>query len=312
MKGRVITEDVVEPAARTLLGAIDTGDAGTDEQRSLLAAVVALAWGRSDLDLSEMTPLDPAEAAAALRTREARRRVGEIAAALELCRHPLTDAQVSLTEEYAVALGHNGADLTLARDLVHRHAALALADLRRFEGEVRPAWSERTLVAEYLDATPRADAELLARLRSFSSLPEGSLGRAYLEFYEAHGIELPGDDPTTPAFFVGHDMNHVIAGYGTTAPEEIALSAMLIGISDDDPHWVILLAGLMAYEVGLATRITGKSEVMARPGAADMFADAMRRGTQCTDDFSVADHLSLVELPLDEVRARFGVPPRAI
>jgi ubiquinone biosynthesis protein Coq4 len=219
---------------------------------------------------------------------------------------------VSLTESLAAALGHSGPDIGLARALVHQQAALALADLRRFEDDVRPAWSERTLVQEYLDATPGADAELLARLRSFADLPDGSLGRAYLTFYEENGIRLPGDDATTPAFFVGHDMNHVIAGYGTTAPEEIALSSMLVGISDDDPHWIILLAGLMAYEVGLAKRISGTTEAMARPGAADMFADAMRRGTRCTADFSVADHLSLVELPLDEVRARFGVPPRTI
>jgi ubiquinone biosynthesis protein Coq4 len=310
--GRVITEDLAEAAARALLGCIDTGDGGTAEQRALLAAVVSIAWGRPDLSIDELPALSPAEAAAALPTRGARRRVGEIAAALELCRHPLTDAQVALTESLAETLGHSGPDIGLARALVHQQAALALADLRRFEDDVRPAWSERTLVQQYLDATPEADAQLLARLRSFADLPDGSLGRAYLAFYEEHGIQLPGDDATTPAFFVGHDMNHVIAGYGTTAPEEIALSAMLVGISDDDPHWIILLAGLMAYEVGLAKRISGKTEAMARPGAADMFADAMRRGAQCTADFSVADHLALVELPLDEVRARFGVPPRVI
>lgn len=308
----MISHELAEPAARALLGCIDTGDGGTPEQRSLLASVVSIAWSRPDLSIDEMAPLTPAEAAAAIPTRSARRRVGEIAAALELCRHPLTDAQVALTESLAAAIGHSGPDIGLARALVHQHAALALADLRRFEDDVRPAWSERTLVREYLDATPEADAELLARLRSFADLPDGSLGRAYLTFYEEHGIRLPGDDATTPAFFVGHDMNHVIAGYGTTAPEEIALSAMLVGISDDDPHWIILLAGLMAYEVGLAKRISGKTEAMARPGAADMFADAMRRGSRCAADFSVADHLSLVELPLEEVRSRFGVPPRVI
>jgi hypothetical protein len=312
MTGRVITEELVEPATRALLGAIDTGDGGTAEQWSLLAAVVSVAWGRPDLDLTALAPLPPAEAADSLSGPLTRRRVGELAAALELCRHPLTDEQVELTNAYAAALEHDGPDITLARDLVHQQAALALADLRRFDDDARPAWSERTLLAEYLDATPEADAELLARLRAFADLPDGTLGRAYLEFYEEHAIKLPGDDPTTPAFFVGHDMNHVIAGYGTTAQEEIALSSMLVGISDDDPHWLILLAGFMAYEEGLAQKISGKSEVMARPGAAEMFADAMRRGTECGGDFSVADHLSLVELPLEEVRASFGVPHRLI
>ncbi len=38
-------------------------------------------------------------------------------------------------------------------------------------------------------------------------------------------------------------------------------------------------------------------------------AQAMVRGTQCTSDFTIADHLALAALPLAEVRAQFGIPP---
>jgi hypothetical protein len=311
MAGRAIGEPLIESAAGALLGAIDVGDGGTPEQRGLLAAVVATAWGSPDLDLTTVPALAPEQAAAALPTPAARRRVAELMAALELCRHPLSPQQQARTEAYAAALGHTGADLVLARDIVHETAHRAVADFARFKDAVRPAWSEPTLVERYLAPTPEADAELAARLRSFQDLSPGSLGRAYVDFYRRNGLTLPGDDPTTPAFFVGHDMNHVIAGYDTTAQEEIALSAMLLAIDDDDAHWVLLLAGLAAYETGLATRIESKSRVMARPGADELFAEALRRGARCTGDFSVADHLALVELPLEEVRARFGVTPRA-
>jgi hypothetical protein len=108
-------------------------------------------------------------------------------------------------------------------------------------------------------------------------------------------------------------MNHVIAGYGTTGQGETSLSAMLLGIDDSDDHWVLLLSSLAAYEVALSSSaaFVGKEGVLDREGAADMLAEAFRRGSQCTADFSVADHLSMVELPLDAVRARFGVPPLA-
>ena len=125
------------------------------------------------------------------------------------------------------------------------------------------------------------------------------------------GFELPGDNPRTPAFFVGHDMTHVIAGYGTSGEAETSLSAMQLAMDDTDAHWVLMLASMAAYECGLARSdsFTGKTAVLARPGATAMLAEAFHRGARCTADFSVADHLAMADLPLEEVRARFGVPP---
>ena len=37
----------------------------------------------------------------------------------------------------------------------------------------------------------------------------------------------------------------------------------------------------------------GKTATLDRPGAADYMAQAMVRGTQCTGDFTTADHLAL-------------------
>jgi hypothetical protein len=50
-------------------------------------------------------------------------------------------------------------------------------------------------------------------------------------------------------------------------------------------------------------------EMMVLPGATDMLAEAFERGTRCTGDFTVVDHLSLADQPLADVRAHFGVPP---
>ena len=38
---RIVTDEMVEPVTRVLLGAIDTGDGGTDEQRAVLGTLVA-------------------------------------------------------------------------------------------------------------------------------------------------------------------------------------------------------------------------------------------------------------------------------
>jgi hypothetical protein len=308
---RVIGAAMVEPVSRILLGAIDAGDGGTAEQRSVLGAVVAGYWERPDLDLTSLSTIGPEAVPTVGLDAAERRRVREFMVLLELCRHPLTDQQVTLVDTYAQQLGESGPGLEVARGLVREGTARALADLQRFKTKARPNWSEPSLVDRSSTVLAEPDLELTARLRALHDLPEGTLGWEYVEFYRRYGLALPGEDPNMAAFFVGHDMNHVIAGYGTTGQGETALSAMLLGMDDSDDHWVLFLTSLSAYELGLSssTDFEGKVGVLAREGAADMLAEALRRGSQCTGDFSVIDHLEIAHLPLDEVRARFGVPP---
>jgi hypothetical protein len=308
---RVIGAEAVESVTRALLGAIDAGDGGTAEQLAVLGAVVAGYWERPDLDLSSLSRIGPDAVAALSLEAPERRRVRQLMVMLELCRHPLTEEQVMLVDSYVEQLGESGPGLEVARDLAREGAARAAADMQRFRDHARPGWSEPSLVEQYLTVLDEPDLELAARLRALHDLPEGTLGWEYVEFYRRHGFTLPGEDPNRPAFFVGHDMNHVIAGYGTSGQGETALSAMLLGIDDSDDHWVLFLASLAAYELGLSSGpdFEAKVGVLAREGAADMLAEALARGSHCTGDFSVVDHLELAHLPLDEVRARFGVPP---
>jgi hypothetical protein len=76
--------------------------------------------------------------------------------------------------------------------------------------------------------------ELAARLRSFHDLPEGTLGRAYVDFCDRNHLDYPGDNPNQPAVFVAHDMTHVITGYEPTGPGELALGAFQISMNDSD------------------------------------------------------------------------------
>jgi hypothetical protein len=311
---RVISDEHVEPATRALLGAIDAGDGGTPEQRGVMQAFVAGYWERPDLDLGSLTPLDPEGTAGAIPDAGSRQRVCELMVLLELCRHPLTAEQVELVDRYATAMAQDDVGLELARTLVRDGTARALADYTRFKDEVRVEWSEPSLVDRYLESLDEPDPELAGRLRALHDLPEGSLGYEYVEFYRRQGLALPGEDAFIPAFFVAHDMNHVIAGYGTTGQEETALSAMILGLADTHAHWVLLLSSMSAYELALATSeaFVGKTGVLAREGAATLVAEGLKRGAACTGDFSVIDHLALAHLPLAEVREQFGVPARSV
>ena len=43
-----------------------------------------------------------------------------------------------------------------------------------------------------------------------------------------------------------------------------------------------------------------------------MFADALRRGAECTGDFVGADLLGMADEPIEDIRARFGIQPRRV
>lgn len=306
----LIGDTAVEPVVRMLLGATDVDGGTTDEQRAVLAAIVAGAWERPDLDLSTLEPMAPADAAGALPDDATRRRARELLVLMEMCRHPLSEAQVARVDEYVAALGTDDEGTDIARDLVTDGAQHAIADYMRYIDNPANAVYEPTLDAKYQQKLDAPDPELGARLQALHDLPAGTLGHAYVEFYRRNGLTLPGDDPSTPAMFVAHDMCHVIGGYEPTGQGEIALGAMQLAITDSEPHWIAFLGNLSVHEAGYFTNeaITGKPAALTRGGAPDLIAHAMRRGAQC-DDFTTIDHLALVDLPLDEVRARYKVPP---
>jgi len=310
----VIQPQQVVPVVRTLLGSIDTGDGGTPEQRGVIAAFVTGYWGRDDLDVDALDPLAPEAAAAALTEAAARRRVRELAVVLELCRHPLGEDQVALTDAYAAALGESGPGLELARELVRDGAEFALADYMRRSEEVYNLLSESTLRAQYDHDLEQPDPELSGRLRAMQDLPPGTLGHEYFSFLDRHGFEFPGETTSVPAVFVRHDMCHVITGYETTGEEEIGVNAMQVALHDNDANWLQFLGSMSIHEAGFfsANGFIPKTGTLERDGAAAILAEAFRRGVECTGDYPNADHFALAAQPLETVREQFGIPPRQV
>jgi hypothetical protein len=308
----VVAAELVEPVVAGLVGGIDVDDGPTDRQLAVLSAVVGHLWRRPDLDAGTLRPLPPGEAAREIVDPATRRRTVELLVMLELCRHPQTLTQVTCVEEYAAALGVEGHALDIIRTWIDDGTERATADYDRFYAEVLPELSEPAFRSRYL-RLDEPDHALAQRLLEFHDLPSGTLGNAYIEFYRRNNLVLPGDDTHMPAHYVSHDMNHVIAGYEPTGPGEIALGAFTLAMNDNDANWLQFMTNLLIHEGGMLKHgeIMPKSETLSRPGATELLGEALERGSQCTDDFSQADHMSLAPLPLDEVRAQFNVVPLA-
>jgi hypothetical protein len=306
----MVEPGLVEPAAAALLGAIDVDDGPTDEQLSVLRAIVSHLWERPDLDPAMMTPSSPVATAEVITEPRTRRRLREVMVTLEFCRHPQSAAQVARVEQYAAALGTGGPELEIARDWVDQGVARAMADFERFYAQKLETLSEPSLRSDYL-RIEEPDLELAARLRALHDLPPGTLGRSYVDFYARNGLTLPGADTHTPAHYVSHDMNHVIAGYEPTGPGEIALGAFTLAMNDNDANWIQFIANLAIHEAGLVQHgaIMPKNSTLTRPGATELLGEALWRGGQCHTDFSQTDHLGMADWTLADVRAHFGVPP---
>lgn len=307
--------DLVEPAARGLIGAIDLGDGGSEKQRQVLRAIVERVWERPDLDIDALAPMSPAEIDAVFDSPIARGRFQRFAILLEFCRYPFSVEQAELMDTYHAALG--GADddegLRLARVFIEEGVAKAIEDLQRVSKMSIVDLAEASIADRFSEVDMQAP-ELAAELRRFVELPEGTLGREYYEFYMRHSFELPGEGNGSPAFFVRHDMGHIIAGYGPTAPEELALAAFHCGMKDNDSNWNFLVVALAALELGLysSENFEGKEGILDREGALDLMVDGFIRGSQCLDDFSEMDHLGQADVPVAEIRERHGVIPRRV
>lgn len=310
---RLVPSPLVEPMVRGLVGAADVDGGPTAEQLSVLRPLTVHLWGRPDLDPAGVTPLGPDATAAAVVDPAARRRFHEVLFTVEMCRHPLTPAQVDRVEAYAGALGVGGPDLVLFRELVADGAARAAADFGRFFDAMIPARSEPSLRA-MTEHPPAPDPALVARLEAFHDLAEGSLGWAFVEFYRRHGIALPGASGSAlDPLYVAHDFIHVIAGIAPTGEGEIALGGFQVAMDDTPTNSFAFLSPLIVHEAGFSgvDVVEAAAGTLARPYAAELLATELARGAATTGDFSFVDHFALAPLPLAEVRERFGVRPPA-
>jgi len=305
-----VSPERIEPMVGGLVGGTSVDGGPTREQWTVLDAIVTHFWECPELDITSVRPLSASEVADALSNENDRTLFHEFHVALEACRHPQTAAQVEKVQAYSNALNVRGDDLVMFRDLVSNGVEVAARDYERFLTANLSDRAEPSLPTER-PGPARKERELSKLLRRWSDLPSGSLGRAYLSFYEKFGLSLPGEEVSTDHhFFVAHDMTHTIAGLSTTPLAEVALSAFQFGMNNNRINRGALLASLVAHEAGFAVPAHLKqadSGLLADASAAAFFANEMRRGAGCTNDFSLIDHVALASKPLDWIRAEFGV-----
>jgi hypothetical protein len=82
--------------------------------------------------------------------------------------------------------------------------------------------------------------------------------------------------------------------------------ARAFGINDEGQRLArdLIAAGNAVADADYHRMINNRLSELEEP------AHGFERGSATGSDFTVVDHLSMADLPLEEVRERFGVPPR--
>ncbi len=294
----------------------------TNLQRLLVEALIESMTGFV-VPVARVPRLGANEFALALCRRNApfRRRMVQFMLLCSLVLVPLPDEVVRRVEEYASELGVDDPMMRVAERYAHGSLGLALIDFQRsgYMETWDPAEASMLHTSRQLaDAWDECvfDPALAQRWESLRELPEGTLGREVVKFYDARGFTFPGRPGSAPPLLAQHDWVHVVAGYGSTVESEIEVFGF-ISRANDDPRAFSFLAMIVSlFETGYLAKGAGLFEYdrghLSHEGMAVRLADAMRRGALCAahaggPDLMARDWFASAPRPVDDVRAELGI-----
>lgn len=295
-----LRQGVIPPAARALMEAA---------KRSVL---------NIDADIEALAPIAPAELAAGLHTPGLADQVIQAMIVVVLADGEPDPERFARVEAFAAALGVTTAALKTVRLLCERHTLLCrldwlrrshikdmLVDQYRHHGGLRGAVEGLLGMRGVLE-----DPASARRYIALGELPPDTLGHAFFKHYRDNGFAFPGEKFGFPDAGVYHDFSHVLGGYDTTPQGEHCVAGFQAGYKRVNPFYVILLP---AFSFGAGVNVTPLDQphitgILAEPGLAARFIDAVERGSRVNTDLSDNwDFWPLMPLPLDEARRRLNV-----
>ncbi|MEQ9176688.1 MAG: hypothetical protein RLP16_06245, partial [Alphaproteobacteria bacterium] len=150
------------------------------------------------------------------------------------------------------------------------------------------------------------DRSLLAKYRGLGERPAGTLGHGLYRFYRDRGFPMPGEPKSFPEGWSKHEAYHVIGEYETSDQGEMLNAAFSAG-NTEVLCMDLLLLTLLQFQAGIQVMPGPCLTDAMRP---DPFFRAVARGMAMQVDLLAGwDMWEVVDLPLDELRRRYAVPP---
>lgn len=305
-------------AMKTMAGA--AGAIGPS-QRALMEAAKRVIL-RIDADIDALPAITPAELAAGFPSPDLRRQFVNGMLVVSLSDGVPARETVAQVEAFAGALGVSAPELHDLRLLADNHMTLFKLDVLR-RGQVADIMKDQLAQKGPLSLARSVltlrgvmeDKALAARYRAWEKLPEDTLGHSLVAFYNKNGFSVPGERGGFPESGLWHDFSHVLGGYGTEPEGELQVASFSAGHKRHEPFYLIMFSVLI-FSTGINVRPTADGftsvGVLGKPGVAELMFAAIERGSKVNTDLSDKwDYWSLVELPIDEVRRRLNILPKA-
>jgi hypothetical protein len=316
--------------ARGIASAVSSPDGLTDLQRILLEALFKAMTGNA-VDLQNFEPMTATHLAHTLRRRDLqfRTRGVQIMLLAALILRPIPESVVERVSEYAHELCVDEGLIDVARRFASGSLGLAAIDFERngYTADWQPAAAAELHTSKELSTAWDAavdDSHLAEQWAALESLPAGTLGRDVFNLYQARGFIFPGLPGSAPPLLAQHDWVHVLADFGTTVESELEVFGFIARANDNMRAFSLLAMVVSLFETGYLRSGAGLFEaspghISSQGGVAIRIADAMRRGALCRDfllgvdsiDYLRLDWFALAEVPVYEVRRRFGIPDKS-
>lgn len=297
--------------------ALEHGEAGVTElDRGTIAGAATIVLGLDPVDPEAIAPVDAAALARELSSTEEAEQAVRMLAVMALADGVVDAEKIGLVRVYAKALGVRDDYLEILAETAADEVTQATACIIRKNVESFPKLDVGRLaggpIAPFLPYGDAPDPALEARYEALGELPAESFGHAFYDHFKRNSFAFPGN-PTGLAegFTTPHDSSHVLSGYSTSQAGEICVSTFIGAMHPDHPMAAEVLPVLYSWHLGIKLNEIAQSF----RGAYDprRFWTAWDRGAATTVDVVDAgwDFWAATEVPLEELRAEYGVPPTA-
>ena len=290
-------------------------------QRALLDAIQRIVL-ETDLDVETQEPIEPEALARHLDDPEQARQLIRLMVAMSLVDGPPSPVQMSLLAKFSAALGVDEPSVNVighlakGRLLRFRIAFLRRSHIRNYlRNSYRMLGGIRPMVRAILifRGVRKEDEQTTARYRALEDLPKNTLGYQFFRHCSDAGLPLPGEKGGFPIGALYHDFTHVLAGYDTSPEGEMKAAAFQAGFTRGDHDFFTALFAIVIHTAGINLAPFPMPVLRGRIGQDSLAMDvlsALKRGAEMRTDLGDRwNFWEYVELPIDVVRDRLGVPP---